>query len=161
MVGSLPLQFVVLLRHGDAMSGEENPQRPLTAAGREQVDKVAGLVAALSLELDEVRHSGKQRARETAEIFAVRVGLRPDRILEVSGLKPKDDVECVAEEIEGGGMSVALVGHLPFMGLLASRLLSGRAGRLQIRFGDAGCMVLSRMEGGWRLEEFINHDLVP
>ena len=54
-----------------------------------------------------------------------------------------------------------MIGHLPFMGLLASRLLSGDAGRLQLRFGDAGCMVVSRAEGGWRLEAFVNSELAP
>lgn len=157
---SLPSQVVVLVRHGDALSEEEDPKRPLSTAGREQVDKMAALVAGLGLELEEVRHSGKERARETAEIFAARIGVGPDRVREVSGLKPKDDVEAIAESLESEGRSVALVGHLPFMGLLASRLMSGDAGRMQLRFGDAGCMVVSRREGGWRLEEFINHDLV-
>ena len=160
MDASLPSQFVVLVRHGDALSEEEDPRRPLSAAGREQVEKVAGSLAGLSLDLEEVRHSGKERARETAEIFASRVGVAPERVREVSGLKPKDDVEVVADELENAGRSVALVGHLPFMGLLASRLLSGDATRQQFRFGDAGCMVVSRMEVGWKLEEFINHDLV-
>ena len=160
MDGSLPSQVVVLVRHGDALSEEEDPRRPLSAAGREQVDKVAALVAALSLDLEEIRHSGKERARETAEIFAARIGVATDRVREVSGLKPRDDVESMAETLASEGRSVALVGHLPFMCLLASRLMSGDAGRMQFRFGDAGCMVVSRMEGEWRLEEFINHDLV-
>lgn len=157
----LPSQFVVLVRHGDAVSEEENPRRPLSPAGREQVDKVAGLLAGLSLDLAEVRHSGKERARETAEIFAEKVGVASESVREVSGLQPKDDVEVVAEGLEREGQSVALVGHLPFMGLLASRLLSGDAGRLQFRFGAAGCLVIARTEGGCRLEAFINHELSP
>jgi phosphohistidine phosphatase len=160
MDGSPPSQFVVLVRHGDAMSEEQDPRRPLSAAGREHVDQVAGLVAGLSLEIEEVRHSGKERARETAEIFAARVGVAPERVREVTGLKPKDDVGVVAEELESEGRSMALVGHLPFMSLLASRLLSGDPKCLRFRFGDAGCLLVTRVEGGWRLEEFINHDLV-
>jgi phosphohistidine phosphatase len=159
MDGSLPSQYVVLVRHGDAMSEEEDPRRPLSAAGREQVDRVAGLVAGFSLDLEEIRHSGKDRARETAEIFAARIGVAPDRVREASGLKPKDDVEKVAEGLESEGRSVALVGHLPFMALMTSRLLSGDIDRLKSRFGDAGCLVIARMEGGWRLEAFLNHEL--
>ena len=161
MDASLPSQFVVLVRHGDAMSEEEDPRRPLNTTGREQVEKVASLVAGLALDLEEIRHSGKERARETAEIFAARVGVAPERVCEVSGLKPKDDVEVVAKELERDTRSVALAGHLPFMGLLASRLLSGDAARLQFRFGAAGCLVIARAEGGWRLEAFINHELSP
>jgi phosphohistidine phosphatase len=143
------------------MTEEQNPQRPLSDAGREHVEKVAGLVARLGLGLEEVRHSGKERARETAEIFAARNGVATEHVIEVQGLKPKDDVVPVVDELETGRRSVALVGHLPLMGLLASRLLSGDEARLQCRFGDAGCMVVVRAQEGWQLEELVNHDLVP
>jgi phosphohistidine phosphatase len=156
----LPSQVVVLMRHGHAMSEEDDPRRPLSSTGREQVAKVGDLVAGIGLELEEIRHSGKERARETADIFAARVGVAPERVREASGLKPKDDVGVIAEELESGGRSVALVGHLPFMGLLASRLLCGDAGHLRFRFGDAGCLLVTRVEGGWRLDEFINHELL-
>ena len=161
MDGSTPLQVVVLVRHGDAMSKEEDPRRPLSAIGREHVEKVAGLVAGIGLELEEVRHSGKERARETAEIFAERVGVTSDRVREASGLNPKDGVEVIAEQLETEGHSVALVGHLPFMGLLASRLLSGDAERVKLRFQDAGCLLVTRVDGGWRLDGFVNHELLP
>jgi phosphohistidine phosphatase len=133
----------------------------LSAIGREHVEKVAGLVAGIGLELKEVRHSGKERARETAEIFAERVGVTPDRVREASGLNPKDDVEVIAEQLKTEGRSVALVGHLPFMGRLASRLLSGDSERVQLRFQDAGCLLVTRVEGGWRLDGFVNHELLP
>ena len=161
MDGSTPSQVVVLVRHGGAMSKEEDPRQPLSAAGREHVEKVAGLVAGIGLDLEEIRHSGKERARETAEIFAERVGVTPDRVREASGLNPKDDVEVIADQLETEDRSVALVGHLPFMGLLASRLLSGDAERLRFRFQDAGCLVVARVEGGWRLDGLVNHGLPP
>lgn len=160
MDGSTPPQVVVLVRHGDAMNEEEDRRRPLSAVGRKHVEKVAGLLACFGLELGEVRHSGKERARETAEIFADRIGVKPDRVREAGGLNPKDDVEVIAGQLETEGRSVALVGHLPFMGLLASRLLSGDAGRVRFRFQDAGCMLVARVEGGWRLDGFINHELL-
>jgi phosphohistidine phosphatase len=155
-----PSQVVVLVRHGDALSEEEDPRRPLSDAGREHIERVAELVAHLGLHLEEVRHSGKERARETAEILAARIGVGPELVREVGGLKPKDDVLPVVENLESEGRSMALVGHLPFMGLLASRLLSGEEGRLRCRFGDAGCMVVARGEEGWILEELVNHDLM-
>jgi phosphohistidine phosphatase len=157
---SAPSQVVVLVRHGDAMSEEEDARRPLSAAGREHVEMVAGLVAGIGLELEEIRHSGKERARETAELFAERVGVTFDCVREASGLKPRDDVEAIAAELQEENRSVALVGHLPFMGLLASRLLSGDAGRLRLRYQDAGCLLMSRVKDGWRLDAFINHDLL-
>jgi len=160
MGGETPAQVVMLVRHGAAMSKEEDPRRSLSAVGREHVERVAGCLAGIGSDLEEVRHSGKQRARETAEIFAARVGVTPERVREANGLNPNDDVDVVAKELEREGRSVALVGHLPFMGRLASRLLSGSAERLRMRFADAGCLVVTRIEGGWRLDGFFNHDLL-
>ncbi len=161
MGGDGPSQMVALVRHGQAKSADEDPARGLTAAGRERVDRVAGMAAALGLALDEVRHSGKERARETAELFAARLGVAPTRVLRAHGLDPNDDVEAVADLLEVEGRSVALVGHLPFMRLLASRLVSGDPERLNVRFGDAGCLVVARDGVGWRLEALLNHELSP
>jgi phosphohistidine phosphatase len=156
-----PPQVVVLVRHGDALTEEQDPRRPLSDTGREHVQKVSDLVVNLALEIEEVRHSGKERARQTAEIFAARIGVGSDRVREAKGLKPKDDVRPVAEELEREGSSVALVGHLPFLASLASRLLSGDEDRVRCHFGDGGCLVVVREDKGWRLEDLVNHDLFP
>lgn len=152
-------QVIALVRHGEAMSADQDPERGLTAAGREHAGAVAEWVAGLGLALDEVRHSGKKRARETAEIFAARLGVEGGRVRQADGLGPKDDVEAVADSLEAEGSSVALVGHLPFMRLLASRLLCRDAELLDLRFGDAGCLVVVRDGAGWRLEALLNHRL--
>ena len=92
---------IVLMRHGDAMSEEEDPSRPLSTAGREHVEAVGDRLAAIVAGLDEIRHSGKARARETAEILAARAGVAPDRVRKVAGLRPNDDVDPVAEILLG------------------------------------------------------------
>jgi phosphohistidine phosphatase len=148
----------LLIRHGEAMSARENSRRPLSPAGREHVAKVADRVKSLGIDVEEILHSGKARARETAEIFAARAGVAVDRVRAVGGLKPGDDVEVIADRLEADGRSLALVGHLPFMGLLASRLLSGDSAQLSFHFDDAACLVASRVDGEWQLEEFINHN---
>ena len=78
-------QKVVLVRHGDAVSKLEDPGRPLSELGREHAESTAVWLAGLRLELDELRHSGKERARQTAEIFARRLGVSDDKIRAVSG----------------------------------------------------------------------------
>jgi phosphohistidine phosphatase len=155
----VPSQVVVLVRHGEAKPSDEDPKKPLSDAGREHVVRVATLVAGVGPLLEEIRHSGKARARQTAEVFGEVVGVSREGIREVSGLNPNDNVRTVAEGLEAEGRSVALVGHLPFMGRLASLMLSGDAQALELLFGDAGCMVLGRTEGGWRLVGFLNHGL--
>jgi phosphohistidine phosphatase len=159
MAHSLPSQVVVLVRHGDARPKDEDPTKSLSNAGREHVKLVSSLVAAVGPMLDEVRHSGKARARQTAEVFADVVGVAREYVREESGLSPNDDVKVVADQLEAEGRSVAIVGHLPFMNRLASLLLCGDPQQLDLHFDDAGCMVLGRTEGGWRLVGFLNHDL--
>jgi phosphohistidine phosphatase SixA len=53
-----------------------------------------------------------------------------------------------------------LVGHLPFLGRLASTLLVGDPDRLSTRFADAGVMVLCRVGGGWRIEAVASHEML-
>lgn len=158
MGGEARAQVVLLVRHGEALREADDAARPLSPAGRTHVEKVAGAFAGVAV--DEVRHSGRTRARQTAEIFAVRIGVPPDRVREVPGLGPGDDVEPSAAALEADGRSVALVGHLPFMAALASRLLLGRPGSIGVSFGDAACMILSRAGSQWRLEGFLNHHLL-
>ena len=56
-----------LVHHGDAVGPEIDPQRPLSAVGRANVDRLATLAAARGARPSVVWHSGKLRARQTAE----------------------------------------------------------------------------------------------
>lgn len=152
-------QFVVLVRHGQAKSTEEDPSRPLSIAGRQQAERMSTWFAQLGLEVDEVRHSGKPRAQQTAEILAKRLGVRTARVRRVDGLAPADDVEPVAAALEGDRESVMLVGHLPFLNKLASRLLTGDADRVGLRFAEVGAAVLARNSGHWLLVALISPEM--
>jgi broad specificity phosphatase PhoE len=71
---------IFLARHGESDWNVEkrfqgHSDRPLTNRGREQAHALADLVA--SEEIDAVYTSPLSRARETAEIVAVRAGLEP------------------------------------------------------------------------------------
>ena len=144
-------QLLVLVRHGQAKSTEEDPSRPLSVAGRQQAERMSNWLERLGLEVDEAWHSGKPRAQQTAEILARGLGLVPGQLRQVSGLSPADDVEPIAETVEGDRKSVLLVGHLPFLNKLASRLLAGDADRVGLRFAEVGTVVLARNSGNWLL----------
>ena len=62
-----------LVQHGEAKSKTEDPQRPLTKRGRDEVQRVAAFAAKAGLKVSQVRHSGKRRAEETASILAERL----------------------------------------------------------------------------------------
>lgn len=152
-------QVLVLVRHGQAKSTEEDPARPLSVTGRQQAETMSNWLARLGLEVEEVRHSGKPRAQQTAEILAGRLGLAPAQVRRVPGLSPSDDVEPVAQGLESDRRSVMLVGHLPFLNKLASRLLTGDADRTSLRFAEVGTVVLARNSGNWLLVAVISPEM--
>ena len=147
-----------LVRHGEAKSEREDPARPLSDHGREEVTRVARHVGAVGLQIAEIRHSGKLRARQTAEILAEH--LSPTRgLYEVEGLSPMDDPSKAQSEIETARQPIMFVGHLPHLSLLASALLRGdpESEIVQFKAGTIAC--LAWVDGGFRLEWVLTPDL--
>ena len=68
---------IYLVQHGEAKPESEAPERPLTDKGRTEVESVAYYVAGLGVKVSRIVHSGKLRAKQTAEIFAQK--LRPSQ----------------------------------------------------------------------------------
>ena len=60
---------VYLVQHGEAKRAEEDPERPLTDQGKEEVSNVAAFLAQGGVNVNQIRHSGKRRAEETARIM--------------------------------------------------------------------------------------------
>lgn len=54
-----------LVQHGDAAPERLDPERPLSAAGRREVEAVARLLACAGARVAQVVHSGKLRAQQT------------------------------------------------------------------------------------------------
>jgi phosphohistidine phosphatase len=141
---------VYLVRHGHAESAARHPERPLTAEGRQAVEAMAAVLSrGHPLRVAEVRHSVKLRARETAEAIAGTLGLEAP-VLEVPGLAPNDDVEAVALELAAEPRDLMLVGHLPFMNDLASRLVCGDASADAFVFTPGTAACLERVPGSER-----------
>jgi phosphohistidine phosphatase len=140
---------VYLVQHGEAMSEEQDAERPLTDLGRQHAEWTGDLASKLGVQVYQIRHSGKTRARETAEIVSEALSPR-EGVVAVSGLGPLDDVEPVAEELDRASEPIMLVGHLPFMERLAGRLLTGDAGQPVIDFVNAGIVCLGRQDGRWQ-----------
>jgi phosphohistidine phosphatase len=113
-----------LVQHGDAVPERLDPERPLSSAGRREVEAVARLLVSAHAPVAHVVHSGKLRAQQTAELLAT--ALAPDTVPEaMAGLSPNDPVEPTVRTIADWTSDVMLVGHLPFMGKLVARLIAG------------------------------------
>lgn len=137
-----------LVQHGEAKSEMEDPTRPLSDHGTELVRRVAAWGEGARLHIDQIRHSGKKRAEQTAELFAER--LKPaGGVIAISGMGPTDDVRPVANAINLEKQDIMLVGHLPFLNRLASQLVIGDPDKQLFKFCNAGIVCLSRDEGEW------------
>jgi len=159
-----------LVQHGEARSKAEDPQRPLTERGREDVAQVAVFAATAGCQVGQIRHSGKRRAEETASILAEHLSLA-EGVIAIPGLAPRDDVRPVAEALfppfvppnggERGEAAVMLVGHLPFLDRLASLLVTGDADCSIVRFRMGGIVCLVREEENWAVGWMVTPDLIP
>ena len=115
---------IYLVQHGDALTKEIDPERPLSEKGRADVTAVGRLLARSGIAAARMVHSGKLRAAQTADLLAGH--LAPGTAVEtMDGLGPNDPVEPVANELLAMTADIMLVGHLPFMGKLAARLVAG------------------------------------
>jgi len=149
-----------LVQHGEALSDEVDPARPLSDAGREDVRNMAAFLAARPLALARVAHSGKLRARQTAEILAA--ALAPGRPVEPrAGLNPNDPPEDLARELAKWNEDVMVVGHLPFMGRLAALLVSGEQHGDLVAYRPGSVVCLERDSGdGWTVAWMLRPELL-
>jgi phosphohistidine phosphatase len=139
--------MLYLVQHGQAKGEDEDPQRPLTDRGADDVTRVARLaVGRLHCRAGRVVHSGKTRARQTAEIWGGLLGIDTE---ERDGLAPNDDPTTWARRLAAETGDVMLVGHLPHLARLASSLLTGDPDRQVVAFQQGALVALEHTDAGW------------
>jgi len=132
-----------LMQHGRPVAKEENPERPLTSQGIDDVKKMAEFLEKCGVRVSRVLHSGKTRAKQTAEIIISRLnpGKEP---MEQKGLSPMDDVKYCVEQINKVEEDMMIVGHLPHLTRLISLLVVGSESISVVSFQQGGVVCLSR-----------------
>ena len=147
---------LVLLRHGIAeprLAGQDHPDRPLTAAGRQRTQLVMAALAQKGLRLDCLLSSPYRRALQTAEL-ALEAGLAPELVVD-ERLQPGGAHETLLTPFDG---CIGLVGHEPDLGNLACGLLGCPPGSLALK--KAGVIQLRCSEGQWQLQALIRPALL-
>ena len=141
-----------LVQHGKSLPEEIDPNRPLSDEGMATVSRVARKAAEFNITVSQIVHSGKARARQTAEIISAHV--KPESGLrESSVLNPNDDVTLIASRISSPE-NIMLVGHLPFMERLVSYLITGTTDRTVVKFQNGGIVCLDQepQKGSWHVK---------
>ena len=141
-----------LVHHGDAVGPDVDARRPLSQHGRLAVERLAAQAAARGAKPVVVWHSGKLRAKQTAEAF----WRECNALAEFSAtrdLQPDDPPEWIRDRLRGEPRDILLAGHYPHMPRLLA-LLSSDADR----FPQHGVVALESQDEGetwkelWRLE---------
>lgn len=131
-----------LVQHGKSLPKTVDPDQGLSREGISEVKRIADVAKGYGISVSRIEHSGKTRARKTAEIFAA--ALVPEEgVHERSGLKPLDDVAILSGTLQSGDNRM-LVGHLPFMERLTSYLITGSADSPVFKFQNGGIVCLDR-----------------
>ena len=129
-----------LVQHGKSLSKDKDPEQGLSEEGISEVKQIAKVAKGYGVHVSRVIHSGKKRARQTADIFAS--SLKPeDGVQESSGLSPLDDVSAFAGKIDSED-NIMLVGHLPFMERLTSYLITGSIDKPVFKFQNGGIVCM-------------------
>jgi len=131
-----------LVQHGKSLPKEIDPDRPLSEEGKTTVRRTAKTAGEYHIRVSQIIHSGKTRARQTAEIISTYI--KPESgIRESTCLNPNDDVRPIASMIKGPE-NIMLVGHLPFMERLASYLITGNTENTAVKFQNGGIVCLDQ-----------------
>lgn len=140
--------FVLIIRHAKAEPrtvlgsiGKKDATRPLTDTGRKDMRKAAKGLRTLVPEIDVIAASPLVRAQETAAIISERYDAMP--VTELAPLAPGGAKQAVLDWLrdQPESATIALVGHEPDLGILASWLLSGRQESFISFKKGAGCLI--------------------
>ena len=136
--------LLYLLRHGEASHPSPDKPSSLTPKGQSDVAHLAEhLTQKKKLKIDQIWHSPKTRAIQTAEIIWKALENTSLPLVQKEDLSPDGDAEQVHRDIlslKGGNLLI--VSHLPFLPDLAGLLLEDE--RQTIAFPTAGMAALER-----------------
>jgi phosphohistidine phosphatase len=144
--------LLLLVHHGDAVGPDIDPQRPLSARGRQAVDRLAAEAAARGAKPAVIWHSGKLRTKQTAEAF----WRACNPLAELSAtrdLQPEDPPLRMRDRLRVEARDLLIAGHYPHLPNLLALLLEDRRafplhGVVALRTDDDGATWTEE----WRLE---------
>ena len=139
------------MRHCEALSSQEDPERALSAHGRQDADTMANFLKSKQAIIGHVLHSSKLRTKQTADIIALALPI--EKITECDTLLSENmDVMPLVDMIQTWDSDTLLVGHMPFIPRLIATLCQIDAHVVieQFSTGTLACLVQSD-EGSWQL----------
>ena len=135
-----------LVHHAHALGPQVDAQRPLSAEGMAHAERLAAEAHAAGVSPATIWHSGKLRARQTAEAFLRHCSpFAPFRM--VGGLRPEDSPAGLREVLAAETADLMIVSHMPLLPALAG-MLCPAVGEFPLH----GLVALERREDGSYVE---------
>lgn len=149
-----------LVQHGQACAKDVDPERPLTEQGKADVNRLAVFLRKSGVSVERIIHSGKLRARQTAErlVNAIAAGAVP----EVSDvINPNDDPAQFSKLSFSWSGDTLIVGHLPFLAKLVSQLTLRDTRTVFTEFTPGSAVCLERHEDNrWTLNWMVRPEVI-
>lgn len=107
-----------LVQHAESKRKEEDHTRSLSDRGWKDIRKTANYAKEhLHIKVEQIVHSGKLRAKQTAEVLADHLN-PPKAIITATNLEPLADPKAWKKRLVETTEDIMLVGHLPYLSKL-------------------------------------------
>jgi phosphohistidine phosphatase len=140
--------MIFLVHHADAVGPDVDAQRPLSLTGRVHADMLAQHAAERGVKPAVIWHSGKLRARQTAEAFWRRCNPMAE-FKAIRGLQPADPAVWTKDLLAGETRDVMLVGHMPSLPKIFNLMTTGNEDA-EVPFPAHGLVALEPGGDLWR-----------
>ena len=151
---------IYLVQHGEAVSKEVDADRPLSDGGITDIKNIAGFLRESGVKVAEIHHSGKTRARQTAEIIADTLDVT-EPVIATTGINPNDNVGQFAGRLNEFPDNAMVVGHLPFMAKLVASLVSGKADSMLTAYQPGSIVCLAEDENKhWQIAWMLRPEII-
>ena len=144
----MALYFV---QHGLALSKEIDPDRPLSEEGKKEIKYISTHLRKVNITVRKIFHSGKTRAKETAQILAQQIG--DGNVHEHAGMNPNDSVTEFATNLNED--DTMYVGHLPHIEKLTSFLITGNEDASVVTFTNGGVVCFENDNSGYHIKWYL------
>jgi phosphohistidine phosphatase len=150
--------YLYILQHGEAVTKEIQPERPLSEQGIRDIRILAMHMQNMGVQLGNVFHSGKLRAQQSAGLITETVspGIKP---VQAEGLNANDDPTVILEDIEQMDANILIVSHMPFVSRLCSTLLTGTTDA-EFASIPGTLFCLEKEDNKWRLAYMLRPDFL-
>ena len=143
-----------IVQHGDSVPKDVDPERHLSDRGRADIQRLAEWLSSHNVQVEQILHSGKTRAKETAEMLRLLLK-SPSHFYEGQGLAPNDSPEAFLHQLRGPEKDTLVAGHMPFVARTVSQALTGAPDRQLVAFVPGSVVGIERSDGAsWRLFMF-------